>query len=118
MEQAAPGSLKAEPDEQMVLFDSDAKKIADELEVPELEVEVNRAIWQVEKVLKVKSEAKTDGEKLGQDIEQIQKELDKEAEELHKEVHKVSQVLQQVEDELKGAFKTDRGVKKDLKEKL
>ena len=41
------------PDEEiMVLHKSDGKRIAKALEIPELDVELDRAVWQVEKALK------------------------------------------------------------------
>ncbi len=36
----------------MVLHKSDGKRIAEALEIPELDVELDRAVWQVEKALK------------------------------------------------------------------
>jgi len=42
-----PGS-----NEQMVLHHSNGKRIADALDIPELEIEMDRAVWQVETALK------------------------------------------------------------------
>jgi hypothetical protein len=39
-------------DEQMVLHHSNGKRIADALEIPELDIEMDRAVWQVETALK------------------------------------------------------------------
>jgi hypothetical protein len=44
------------PTEQMVLQKSNCKPIATALGVPELEIELDRAIWQVEKVLHAQQE--------------------------------------------------------------
>lgn len=40
----------------MVLHESDGKRIAEALKIPELETELDRAVWQVEKALKAKEE--------------------------------------------------------------
>jgi hypothetical protein len=45
-----------EPAEKMVLHKSNCKPIATALGVPELETELDRAIWQVEKVLHAEQE--------------------------------------------------------------
>jgi hypothetical protein len=44
--------------ETMVLHKSDGKRIAQALEIPELDVELDRAVWQVEKALKAEKELK------------------------------------------------------------
>lgn len=51
-------------DETIVLDKSSGKRIADALEVPELEMEIGRALWQVEKALKATEELKTEQEAL------------------------------------------------------
>jgi len=57
----SPGS---EPIEQMVLQKSICKPIAAELGVPELEIELDRAIWQVEKVLRSERELRDEKKEL------------------------------------------------------
>ena len=42
----------------MVLHKSDGKRIAEALEMSELDVELDRAVWQVEKALKAEQELK------------------------------------------------------------
>jgi hypothetical protein len=44
--------------ETMVLHRSDGKRISEALEMPELDVELDRAVWQVEKALTAKKELK------------------------------------------------------------
>lgn len=44
--------------ETMLLHKSDGKRIADALKVPELEMELDRAVWQIEKALKAELELK------------------------------------------------------------
>lgn len=44
--------------ETMVLHKSDGKRIAEALEIPELDVELDRAVWQVEKALKAEQDMK------------------------------------------------------------
>ena len=45
-------------EERMVLHKSNGKRIAEALELPELDVELDRAVWQVEKALREKHELK------------------------------------------------------------
>jgi hypothetical protein len=45
-------------EERMVLHASDHKRFAETLEFPELSIELNRAVWQVEKALRVEAEKK------------------------------------------------------------
>lgn len=40
----------------MLLHKSDGKRIAEALGIPELDVELDRAVWQVEKALKAEKE--------------------------------------------------------------
>lgn len=40
----------------MVLHQSNGKRIAEALEIPELDVELDRAVWQVEKAIREKHE--------------------------------------------------------------
>ena len=44
--------------ETMVLHKSDGKRIAQALELPQLDIELDRAVWQVEKSLKAEQELK------------------------------------------------------------
>lgn len=46
----------ASEEEEMVLRKEDAKEISEALKVPELEMELGRAVWQVERILKKKEE--------------------------------------------------------------
>jgi hypothetical protein len=46
------------PAETMVLHKLDGKKIAEVLEIPELDIELDRAVWQVEKALQAEKELK------------------------------------------------------------
>ena len=45
-------------EEEMVLHKTDGKRISKALDVPELDVELDRAVWQVEKALKAEKELK------------------------------------------------------------
>lgn len=45
-------------EERMVLHKSNGKRIAEALKIPELDVELDRAVWQVEKALREKHELK------------------------------------------------------------
>jgi len=49
----------------MVLHKTDGKRISQALDMPELDVELDRAVWQVEKALKAEKELKE--EKVEQD---------------------------------------------------
>jgi hypothetical protein len=49
-------------EETMVLHKSDGKRIAEALKIPELNVELDRAVWQVRKALEAEKELK--GEKV------------------------------------------------------
>jgi hypothetical protein len=51
-------------EETMVLHKSDGKRIAEALEIPELNIELDRAVWQVEKDLKAKKELKEEKKEL------------------------------------------------------
>ncbi|KAF4635054.1 hypothetical protein G7Y89_g3048 [Cudoniella acicularis] len=53
-----------EAKEQMVLHKSNGKRIADALQIPELDIELDRAVWQVEKALKAEEELREEKEKL------------------------------------------------------
>lgn len=48
------------PEETMVLHESDGKRISETLEIPELYVELDRAVVQVEEALKKKKEAENE----------------------------------------------------------
>jgi len=45
-------------EEKMILHKSDGKRIAEALELPELDMELDRAVWQVERALKTEKEKK------------------------------------------------------------
>jgi len=48
--------------ETMILHSSDGKRIAEGLRIPELYIELDRAVWQVEKALKAEKELKQKAE--------------------------------------------------------
>ena len=50
--------IGADAEEGMLLRKSDGKRIAEALKVPELEMELDRAVWQVEKALRAEKEFK------------------------------------------------------------
>ena len=50
--------------EAMVLHESDGKRISKALEVPELSIELDRAVWQVEKALQAERELREEKAKL------------------------------------------------------
>lgn len=56
-------------DEKMVLRAADSQRFADALEFPELHLELTRAVWQVEKALKLQAEQTAQGEKQQQQQE-------------------------------------------------
>jgi len=56
--------LSKDWDEEMVLHKSDGKRIAEALDIPELDVELDRAVWQVEKSIQAAKELKEDKRKL------------------------------------------------------
>ena len=71
---------ESKDEEAMVLTKASAKIIADTLEVPELEVELDRAIWQVETALRGHEELrqeKVDLEKSATDIQAQSQEKEK-----------------------------------------
>lgn len=51
-------------EEKMVLHQSDGKRIAEALGMPELDMELDRAVWQVEKALKANKDLKDEKEHL------------------------------------------------------
>jgi len=51
-------------EDSMVLHKSDGKRIAQALEIPELDIELDRAVWQVEKALTAEKELKQEKAKL------------------------------------------------------
>ncbi len=57
-------SVPDENEERMLLSKSSGRLFAEYLEVPELAVEVDRAVWQVEKALKSQQELKEEKAKL------------------------------------------------------
>jgi hypothetical protein len=58
---SSPGECTSE---QMILHKSDGKRIAAALGIPELDVELDRAVWQVEKALKAAQELEEEAVKL------------------------------------------------------
>jgi hypothetical protein len=50
----------------MVLHKSDGKRISEALGIPELDIELDRAVWQVEKALKADMELKDEKKNLDQ----------------------------------------------------
>lgn len=50
----------------MVLHKSDGKRISEALGIPELDLELDRAVWQVEKALKAEMELKDEKKNLDQ----------------------------------------------------
>ncbi len=50
----------------MVLHKSDGKRISEALGIPELDLELDRAVWQVEKALKDEMELKDEKKNLDQ----------------------------------------------------
>jgi hypothetical protein len=50
----------------MLLHKSDGKRISEALGIPELNIELDRAVWQVEKVLKAEKEFKDEKKNLDQ----------------------------------------------------
>ncbi len=48
----------------MVLHTSNGKRIAKALDIPELDTELDRAVWQVERALKAEQELKEEKEEL------------------------------------------------------
>lgn len=61
IKESTPDGLETET---MVLSKIDGKQIAEALKIPELEVELERAVWQVEKALKAEQELKDEKKKL------------------------------------------------------
>lgn len=59
-------SLDSNQEEKMVLHKSDGKRISEALGIPELDLELDRAVWQVEKVLKAEIELKDEKKNLDQ----------------------------------------------------
>lgn len=51
-------------EERMVLHESNGKRIAEALDIPELTMELDRAVWQVEKALSGKKELKEEQQDL------------------------------------------------------
>ena len=48
--------LSGEPPERMLLSKGSGKQIAEHLEIPAIEVEVERAVWQVDNAIKAQAE--------------------------------------------------------------
>ncbi len=53
-----------DPDEEMILHKSDGSRIAEALKIPELDVELDRAVWQVEKALQAVKELKDEKKRM------------------------------------------------------
>lgn len=51
-------------EEKLVLHKSDGKRIAEALQMPELDMELDRAVWQVEKALKAEKDLKEEKQRL------------------------------------------------------
>jgi hypothetical protein len=51
-------------EEKMLLHKTDGKRISEALGIPELDVELDRAVWQVEKALKAAKELREEKEEL------------------------------------------------------
>ncbi len=51
-------------DEEMILHKSDGSRIAEALKIPELDVELDRAVWQVEKSLQAAEELKDEKKRM------------------------------------------------------
>ena len=60
-----PVSKAPKDEEKMLLSESSGQLIADYLEVPELAVEIQRAVWQVDRALKAKQEYQEEKKELG-----------------------------------------------------
>lgn len=52
-------------EETMLLHKSDGKRISEALGIPELDIELDRAVWQVEKALKAEKELRDEKQELG-----------------------------------------------------
>lgn len=61
---ASSGSVPGDQEEKMLLSKTSGELIADYVEIPELAVEIERAVWQVEKSLQSKQELKEEKEEL------------------------------------------------------
>jgi hypothetical protein len=57
-------SSSSTEEEKMLLHKSDGKRISEALGIPELDVELDRAVWQVEKVLKAEKKLKDEKKEL------------------------------------------------------
>lgn len=60
-------------EEKMVLHKSDGKRIAEALKIPELYIELDRAVWQVEKALKAEKELKEEKAELNSSNDETKK---------------------------------------------
>ena len=58
-------STLGDKEERMLLSHASGQLFAEHLEIPELAVEVERAVWQVEKALKAQQELREEKEALG-----------------------------------------------------
>ncbi len=62
--EASSGSVPGDQEEKMLLSKTSGELIADYVEIPELAIEIERAVWQVEKSLQSKQELKEEKEEL------------------------------------------------------
>jgi hypothetical protein len=61
---SSENASSAASEEKMFLNKSNGKRIAEALGIPELDVELDRAVWQVEKALKAEKELKDEKKEL------------------------------------------------------
>ena len=61
--QPSSGAVNVGDDEKMLLSQETGRVLAESLNIPELEVELERAIWQVERSISQKKEAQLEKEK-------------------------------------------------------
>jgi hypothetical protein len=59
-----PSTNSGTKEEKMVLHKSNGSRIAEALEIPELNIELDRAVWQVEKALQAEKELKEEKARL------------------------------------------------------
>jgi len=60
-------------EERMVLHKSDGKRLVEALGIPELDMELDRAVWQVERALKAEKELKEEKKKMDSANSEFQK---------------------------------------------
>ena len=64
------GAIKIQSDEKMLLRPNDGKRLAETLELPEIEVEVDRAVIQVQQALKARQELSKEKRDLDSAVEE------------------------------------------------